>query len=874
MSSNRTALIEYWGLKCPQGGKVHICENSWTEFFGCCTSDPCGNGIGVCPSDHVRPMSFDRDKYSDFPVQDCLNSMGPDNWYTCAYTEPPFTGCCEFNACGSRCSSLVSSKLSEVENNRLEFLYPSGLNLTRAALEPISTLPPTPFATSLYNQDSSRRVVVQPGAMIGICVAVLVAAFLFLVLIATYYGGLPFESRKRHDKTSYSPIITEEALSSSERTNKAATQPSSNDENAWLTSKCKPRKLAQPEWIAFIGWLWNIVLTLIPLCFIALAIAVVDLDGQMKSSYGQNVLELTRLGPSLYPILFAAVAGRFYKNLARWSLEQPGGVRLAVLEQVLGSQSFATALERVFVVHTHVFLSVLILSTWALSPLGGQSSSRILSFGKETEVSNGTVNYLHPTYQVSSSMNQRSLVAASSNIEALYSSCLLATLKQKRSPRDTWELPKIPQWKSDMKIGETYLVDHEALENGTEYYASLIGIKLRGWGSSQGRAEYNFTVQTSYINLQCVLADDKALKPSGFLKDEVLKSPNYTLSSGSLAGIKTPLPWSEWKNLENPPPLQLLYLSRWQSRNRKGRLVTERSLINCTMQTIWIETELKCGPSPSATSCYAHQQRRVKGETSPNRLPRLMTKNYYALREAISVWPELSSDWRSDRPSATEYYILEESQPFGGEDLKTRTGLDPKSVPKQISRRLTTSFNTFWDATLNPFGHTNVTFSPLDGISTVFEDDINDEPFMNSTTASRTIEYEVYRASQLWVAILLTTTLFLQILAILGLVLEVLIVGPEILGYASSFTRDNPYVPLPTSGSGLGGPERARVLRDLRLQLADVRPDEDIGYLAVRAVPTETVDEAMEQCATEPTNADGVSKQVLLRRLDSKRLYR
>ncbi|KAM0227210.1 hypothetical protein ACHAPO_011747, partial [Fusarium lateritium] len=163
---------------------------------------------------------------------------------------------------------------------------------------------------------------------------------------------------------------------------------------------------------------------------------------------------------------------------------------------------------------------------------------------------------------------------------------------------------------------------------------------------------------------------------------------------------------------------------------------------------------------------------------------------------------------------------------------------------------------------------------PLDGISTVFEDDINDEPFMNSTTASRTIEYEVYRASQLWVAILLTTTLFLQILAILGLVLEVLIVGPEILGYASSFTRDNPYVPLPTSGSGLGGPERARVLRDLRLQLADVRPDEDIGYLAVRAVPTETVDEAMEQCATEPTNADGVSKQVLLRRLDSKRLYR
>ena len=123
---------------------------------------------------------------------------------------------------------------------------------------------------------------------------------------------------------------------------------------------------------------------------IALAIVVVNVDGQMKSSFGQHVLELTKLSPSLYPILFAAVVGRFYKNLARYCLEQSGGVRLAVLEQVFGSQGFATALERVFFVHTHVVLSVIILTTWVLSPLGGQSSSRILVFGIATEVANGT----------------------------------------------------------------------------------------------------------------------------------------------------------------------------------------------------------------------------------------------------------------------------------------------------------------------------------------------------------------------------------------------------------------------------------------------------------------------------------------------------
>ncbi|KAM0493675.1 hypothetical protein ACHAP8_009120 [Fusarium lateritium] len=215
-----------------------------------------------------------------------------------------------------------------------------------------------------------------------------------------------------------------------------------------------------------------------------------------------------------------------------------------------------------------------------------------------------------------------------------------------------------------------------------------------------------------------------------------------------------------------------------------------------------------------------------------------------------------------------------EMHPYAGQGFRNWTEIDHEIFPADVSGRLTTAFNTFWDATLNPIGHTNITFDNFDGQITAYEDEFNEEPFMNTTIGTMTVNREVYRASPFWIAILLTTTLFLQILAILGFVLEVLIVGPEILGYASSLTRDNPYVPLPTSGSGLGGPERARVLRDLRLQLADVRPDEDIGYLAVRAVPTETFDEAMEQCATEPTNADGVSKQVLLRRLDSKRLYR
>ena len=51
-------------------------------------------------------------------------------------------------------------------------------------------------------------------------------------------------------------------------------------------------------------------------------------------------------------------------------------------------------------------------------------------------------------------------------------------------------------------------------------------------------------------------------------------------------------------------------------------------------------------------------------------------------------------------------------------------------------------------------------------------------------------------------------------------------------------TRENPRIPLPEVGSGLDGPERAKMLREMRDQLADVRPLDEVGYVAFRALPS------------------------------------
>lgn len=126
MSDSNSAAFRYFGLNCPSGGDFYICEGDATEFIGCCTSNPCGANNGRCPSGNLRASSFNQDVYADLPQQNCSNSAGVKNWYTCAYTSPPFMGCCSESACNDGCprSKLVPAVLSTNENNKLDFLNP------------------------------------------------------------------------------------------------------------------------------------------------------------------------------------------------------------------------------------------------------------------------------------------------------------------------------------------------------------------------------------------------------------------------------------------------------------------------------------------------------------------------------------------------------------------------------------------------------------------------------------------------------------------------------------------------------------------------------------------------------------------------------
>ncbi|CAO2652764.1 Nn.00g021750.m01.CDS01 [Neocucurbitaria sp. VM-36] len=86
-----------------------------------------------------------------------------------------------------------------------------------------------------------------------------------------------------------------------------------------------------------------ILLLLFPIPFIGLVITAVALNNKPRSQGGEDVFSLMKLGPTVYPLVFASVAGTTLKTIALWKAER--GTTVGTLEKLLGSHTFVHAIE-------------------------------------------------------------------------------------------------------------------------------------------------------------------------------------------------------------------------------------------------------------------------------------------------------------------------------------------------------------------------------------------------------------------------------------------------------------------------------------------------------------------------------------------------
>ncbi|RBR14409.1 hypothetical protein FVER53590_04341 [Fusarium verticillioides] len=113
---------------------------------------------------------------------------------------------------------------------------------------------------------------------------------------------------------------------------------------------------------------------------------------------------------------------------------------------------------------------------------------------------------------------------------------------------------------------------------------------------------------------------------------------------------------------------------------------------------------------------------------------------------------------------------------------------------------------------------------------------LDDRNFMwQSTTAgwSRFTD-DVYVLSRGWFAMAMPSTVVLLDYAVANVAIRFFIKAPDFLNSVTGITRDLPYIQVnPPAGSGVSSCDRILEVKDVRVRIYDVRPESDVGKIAL-----------------------------------------
>lgn len=179
---------------------------------------------------------------------------------------------------------------------------------------------------------------------------------------------------------------------------------------------------------------------------------------------------------------------------------------------------------------------------------------------------------------------------------------------------------------------------------------------------------------------------------------------------------------------DDPPPIEMVYTSLTAPSSSLMFRTFDARVFKCDMRNVILETEIRCGPTPSATSCSARRQQRVNTPDKASRLPEHMLSSPIGLQKGLRLWREAAGPTKQDTASPTDNYIVGELAPYAGQTLRPWSSGSTPDVAN-FSKRLTTAFNTLWDATLFPLSHTNVSFKSPMGFNQMSEIVPNGQPF-------------------------------------------------------------------------------------------------------------------------------------------------
>lgn len=249
-------------------------------------------------------------------------------------------------------------------------------------------------------------------------------------------------------------------------------------------------------------------------------------------AWGRQILVVTPIVATVWPIIFAAVVGSAVKNVARLRSEK--GTSLGEVETLMGSQTVMGTIRTATMLRQVGMISTALIIIWSFSPLGSQAVLRCLTVRELKAYDQPVISYMNDTAGSStlgslSGWSRQSPVLQSVFNTVMFSGStalqyvdkndtdairIMEQLGSKEdvfrgSSVDAWRNIKIPRLERLPKYNpnspSTWVEVPHSLQ--VVDYSSLIGIPVRETiGTTQGAimslGNLTFEMEAEYVNLQ------------------------------------------------------------------------------------------------------------------------------------------------------------------------------------------------------------------------------------------------------------------------------------------------------------------------------------------------------------------------------------
>ncbi|KAJ6260082.1 hypothetical protein Dda_5728 [Drechslerella dactyloides] len=590
----------------------------------------------------------------------------------------------------------------------------------------------------------------------------------------------------------------------------------------------KPKKIGE---IVF-----HFVISLIAVIFLVMPILAYRLDGtevddtKEDGGYGGRVLNLIQYGPTIFPIIFAAITGHFLRAIALRLAER--GATLETLEQLTRSITISSTITTPYLLNSYNFLTGVLLCLWAVSPLGGQASLRILrtNYVEFQEVLN--VTYLDP-------FNQSSFVEIGADVglsltetNNIYISSLLSSAGVKAGPVDSWNNIKIP-------LLESFETNTTATKNGQGWYdvpmtnvtySSLLGNPIRNLTTNS-----TAIIQSGYATINCPFLElidvdkcDSGRTTDCFNTTDPIE-PEWTFPAHPtvndeaanveyiVTGFNTTQTLINNTFYDRTTPMDLIVQSRGKGGNSVG---------HCVLSQTFVEAQVKC----LSSSCRVSQMRRL--DASPKRPPLFVDAPEFILHNFFIWFARVAPPGHAAYSNPSQLYILYPENPLsvqnGWYDIAT-------AGKEEFGLRLTQLMNTFLSSTYG--GGLYLGSIPIgpDGIKLFGNRTVGYKTVLGTGTTLK----HIYMVRRPWAGITLLASLLLLSMGMAAAVVGFCTLAPDVLTSLSALANESPWFDTIKEGTTLDGDDKAEALKKRLVRLGDVKRFDDVGYIALGTIDTE-----------------------------------